>query len=125
MNMHDEIATVANELHETKGRIHAYDLSDWLESEKTASIRYAGQDIEEPEEEEDEGMLAGYDFDDWQEAEKIVLIRRAGQDMEEPEEEQDENLFAGVAVGASKEIFAPRKGSAEESEDTSINEEMS
>ncbi len=90
MNMHDEIATVAAEMHKVK--------------------RSYGN---------------GYDRDDWRDAEEIVLLKHAGQDLEEPEEEEDEHFFEGVALGMRKETFAPRKGSAEETEETDVNEEMS
>ncbi|HSB31399.1 MAG TPA: DUF2934 domain-containing protein [Candidatus Sulfobium mesophilum] len=32
--IHDEIARVACELYEKKGRVHGHDLEDWLEAEK-------------------------------------------------------------------------------------------
>ncbi len=67
----------------------------------------------------------GYDRKDWRDAEEIVLVKHAGQDIEEPEEEEDESLFEGVGLGMRKETFAPRKASAEESEETYVNEEMS
>lgn len=74
------------------------------------------------------GRGRGYDRDDWRDAEEIVLLKHAGQDIEEPEEVEDEHFFEGIALGMRKETFAPRKGSAgetEEPEETSVNEEMS
>ena len=53
MNLHDEIAAVAYELFETRGRIPFRDLDDWLDAELIVLARHAGQDIEEPEEEAD------------------------------------------------------------------------
>ncbi len=67
----------------------------------------------------------GYDRKDWRDAEEIVLVKHAGQDIEEPEEEEDEHFFEGLALGMRKETFAPRKVSAEETEETYVNEEMS
>jgi len=52
MNIHDEIAAVAYELFEARGRIPVRDLDDWLDAERIVLARHAGQDIEEPEEEE-------------------------------------------------------------------------
>jgi len=52
MNLHDEIAAVAKELFESRGCILGYDLDDWLSAEKIVLARHSGQDMEEPEEEE-------------------------------------------------------------------------
>jgi hypothetical protein len=52
MNLHDEIAAVAYELFETRGCVHGHDLDDWLDAERTVLGRHAGQEIEEPEEED-------------------------------------------------------------------------
>ncbi len=52
MNLHDEIAAVAYELFESRGCIHGFDLDDWLTAERTVLGRHAGQENEEPEEEE-------------------------------------------------------------------------
>ncbi len=71
------------------------------------------------------GRGRGYDRIDWRDAEEIVLLKHAGQDVEEPEEEEDEHFFEGVALGMRKDTFAPRKVSAEETEETDVNEEMS
>ncbi len=71
------------------------------------------------------GRGRGYDRTDWLDAEEIVLLKHAGQDIEEPEEEEDEHFFEGVALGMRKETFAQRKGIAEETEETYVNEEMS
>jgi hypothetical protein len=52
MNLHDEIAAVAYELFESRGCSYGCDLDDWLSAEKIVLGRHAGQEIEEPEEEE-------------------------------------------------------------------------
>ncbi len=52
MNLHDEIAAVAYELYEARGCISGRDLDDWLDAERIVLIRHAGQEIEEPEEED-------------------------------------------------------------------------
>lgn len=52
MNLHDEIAAVAYELFKSRGCCHGWDLDDWLDAEKMVLGRHAGQEIEEPEEEE-------------------------------------------------------------------------
>jgi len=52
MNIHDEVAAVAYELFEARGRIPVRDIDDWLDAERIVLARHAGQDIEEPEEEE-------------------------------------------------------------------------
>ena len=52
MNLHDEIAAVAYELYETRGCIAGRDLDDWLDAERIVLARRAGQEIEEPEEED-------------------------------------------------------------------------
>jgi hypothetical protein len=44
-NLYDETAKVAYELHEKRGKIHGYDLVDWLEAERIVLERYA-RDIE-------------------------------------------------------------------------------
>jgi len=44
-NLYDETAKVAYELHENRGKIHGYDLADWLEAERIVLERYA-RDIE-------------------------------------------------------------------------------
>jgi len=44
-NLYDETAKVAYELHEKRGKIHGYDLADWLEAERIVLERYA-KDIE-------------------------------------------------------------------------------
>jgi len=41
VNLKDETAKVAYELHEKRGKIHGYDLADWLEAERTVLERYA------------------------------------------------------------------------------------
>jgi len=40
-NLYDETAIVAYELHEKRGKIHGYDLADWLEAERIVLERYA------------------------------------------------------------------------------------
>ncbi len=52
MNLHDEIAAVAYELYEARGCIHGRDLDDWLDAEQIVLARHAGQELEEPEEED-------------------------------------------------------------------------
>lgn len=52
MNLHDEIAAVAYELYEVRGYIPGRDLDDWLDAERIVLARHAGQEIEEPEEED-------------------------------------------------------------------------
>jgi hypothetical protein len=52
MNLHDDIAAVAYELYEARGCIHGWDLDDWLDAERIVLARHAGQEIEEPEEED-------------------------------------------------------------------------
>jgi hypothetical protein len=52
MNLHDEIAEVAYELFEARGCIHGFDFEDWLNAEEIVLGRHAGQEMEEPEEED-------------------------------------------------------------------------
>ena len=52
MNLQDEIAAVAYELFESRGCIHGRDLDDWLDAERIVLARHAGQELEEPEEED-------------------------------------------------------------------------
>jgi hypothetical protein len=52
MNLHDEVATVAYELFKSRGCIPVRDLDDWLDAERIVFARHAGQDLEEPEEED-------------------------------------------------------------------------
>jgi hypothetical protein len=40
-HLYEEIAKVAYELHEKRGRVHGYDLDDWLEAERIVLERYA------------------------------------------------------------------------------------
>jgi hypothetical protein len=40
-NLYDEVAKVAYELHEKRGRVHGYDLEDWLEAERIVLERHA------------------------------------------------------------------------------------
>jgi hypothetical protein len=40
-NLHEETARVAYELHEKRGKIHGYDLADWVEAERIVLERYA------------------------------------------------------------------------------------
>lgn len=52
MDLHDEIARVAYGLYQSRGCIPMQDLDDWLEAEEIVLVRHAGQELEEPEEEE-------------------------------------------------------------------------
>jgi hypothetical protein len=52
MNLHDEIATVAYELFKSRSGIPVRYLDDWLDAERIVFARHAGQEIEEPEEED-------------------------------------------------------------------------
>ena len=52
MNLHDEIAAVAYELYEARWCVPGRDLDDWLDAERIVLARHAGQEIEEPEEED-------------------------------------------------------------------------
>lgn len=49
MNVHEEIPRVAYELFESRGRVHGYDLDDWLKAERKVLGQHSGQEIEEPE----------------------------------------------------------------------------
>jgi len=40
-NLHDEIAIVAYTLFENSGRLHGYDLDNWLEAEKMVLAEHA------------------------------------------------------------------------------------
>jgi ribosomal protein L12E/L44/L45/RPP1/RPP2 len=40
-NLHNEIAVVAYTLFENSGRLHGYDLDNWLEAEKMVMAAYA------------------------------------------------------------------------------------
>lgn len=39
--LYDEVAKIAYDLHEKRGRVHGYDLEDWLEAERIVLERYA------------------------------------------------------------------------------------
>jgi hypothetical protein len=52
MNLHDEIAEVAQELCAARGCMPGQALNDWLNAERIVLARHAGQEIEEPEEED-------------------------------------------------------------------------
>ena len=55
MTMYEEMVAVAKEMHKVKGgRGHGYNRGDWRDAEELVLLKHAGQDIEEPEEEEDE-----------------------------------------------------------------------
>jgi len=41
INLYDETAKAAYELHEKREKIHGYDLADWLEAERIVLERYA------------------------------------------------------------------------------------
>ncbi len=58
--MHEEMVSVATELHKVKrSRGRGYDRTDWRDAEEIVLLKHAGQDIEEPEEEEDEHFFEG------------------------------------------------------------------
>ena len=52
MTLHDEIATVAYELFKSRSGILVRDFDDWLDAERIVFARHAGQELEEPDEEE-------------------------------------------------------------------------
>ena len=52
MNLHDEIVAVAYELYVAGGCVPGRDLDNWLDAERIVLARHAGQEIEEPEEED-------------------------------------------------------------------------
>ena len=52
MNLHDEIAAIAYELFKSRNGILVRDLDDWLDAERIVLARHAGQEVEEPEEED-------------------------------------------------------------------------
>ena len=52
MNLHEEIAAVAYELFKSRGFIPVRDLDDWLDAERIVLARHAGQEMEEPEEDD-------------------------------------------------------------------------
>ena len=58
MTLHDEIEAVAYDLFESRGRCHGRDFDDWLNAEEIVLERHAGQEIEEPEEEEEMELVA-------------------------------------------------------------------
>ena len=77
MNLHDEIAAVAYELFKSRGFIPNRDLDDWLDAERIVLARHAGQEMEEPEEEDGPAetaeekktkAFAAYDAEENQEA---------------------------------------------------------
>jgi hypothetical protein len=49
MNLHEEIAAVAQELCAARGCKPGQALNDWLDAERIVFARHAGQEIEEPE----------------------------------------------------------------------------
>jgi hypothetical protein len=59
MNLHDEIASIACELFESRGCINGCDLDDWLNAERMVLGHHAGQEMEEPEEEITEETATG------------------------------------------------------------------
>jgi hypothetical protein len=80
MNLHDEIAAVAYELFEERGCIHGCDLDDWLNAERMVLARHAGQENEEPEE------------DDTSEGTATVKVPKERTDAEENEETYNEEM---------------------------------
>lgn len=55
MDLHDEIAAVAYELFKSRSGMSGMavrDFDDWLDAERIVLARHAGQEIEEPEEED-------------------------------------------------------------------------
>jgi len=49
--LYDEVAKIAYDLHEKRGRVHGYHLDDWLEAERIVLERYAKimeKEAEEP-----------------------------------------------------------------------------
>ncbi|HXX62733.1 MAG TPA: DUF2934 domain-containing protein [Bacteroidota bacterium] len=42
-NLHDEVVRVAYDLYEKRGKVHGYDLVDWLEAERIVLERHAGE----------------------------------------------------------------------------------
>lgn len=58
MDLHDEIASIAYELFESRGCTHGCDLDDWLNAEGIVLGMHLGQDMEEPEEENGSEELA-------------------------------------------------------------------
>ena len=49
MDLLDEIAKVAYELFEVRGRVDGWDLDDWLNAERIVLSRHIAQELEEPE----------------------------------------------------------------------------
>ncbi len=47
-DLYNEIAKVAYELHEKRGRKHGHDLQDWLEAERIILTRYENSAKEKP-----------------------------------------------------------------------------
>lgn len=42
-HLHDEISKVAYDLYEKRGRVHGYELQDWLEAEKIIMERHVAE----------------------------------------------------------------------------------
>jgi len=76
MNLYDEIAAVAYALFEARGRIHGCDLDDWLNAERMVLGGHAGQENEEPEEEDISEETAT--------TKKVSVERTALEENEEP-----------------------------------------
>jgi hypothetical protein len=79
MNLHDEIAAIAYELYESRGCVQGRDLDDWLDAERLVLGRHAGQEMEEPKEE---------DISEETAAVKVSVERTAAEENEESYNEE-------------------------------------
>ena len=80
MNLHDEIAAVAYALFEARGCIHGCDLDDWLNAEKMVLGGHAGQENEEPEEEDNSQGEAAAEGEKVKESEETEENQESGFD---------------------------------------------
>lgn len=76
MNLQEEISKVAYELYEARGCIHGCDLDDWLEAERIVLGQHAGQEIEEPEEEDISGEKAAIEEEKMEVAAEEAVIKK-------------------------------------------------